>query len=137
MMKTILHLDGLKHWTPLSKGKILCKNVRLTNFGDIYPFVTVFPDAENVFIDSCNKNFVYYWADKSTFPNAKNLYLKSHPCESIVFRRKFESINVHEAYRRYVERWGGSNAHVVSDEEYDKLINSFTEIPYDFETDKE
>ena len=33
----------------------------------------------------CNKNFVFYWINKNIFPNAKQIYVSSHPCDYTSF----------------------------------------------------
>ena len=130
-MKTILYLNQRTHNWESIRGKIPCKNIHLTNFNDVKPFVgsAIFPDVENIFMDSCDGNFVNYWVNWLTFPNAKNLYLKSHFSDPKVLSQKFKSINVHEDFKTYADHWPRSNARIITDAEYDQAVNSFTEIP--------
>lgn len=46
-----------------------------------------FPHAETLFVDECEKNFVYYNINTRYFPNVKTIYCNSHPCESMVLKR--------------------------------------------------
>jgi hypothetical protein len=46
-----------------------------------------FPVVENLFLLDCDKNFVFFWLNCSTFPNVKKIYLSSHPCDPNVFNR--------------------------------------------------
>lgn len=128
-MQTILRLHAHKHpWIKLQGKKILNKNILIKDYGDVHPFPGImFPLAENIFMDGCYKNFVYYWANKFTFPNAKKLYLRSHPCECDVLRRDFETINMTEDFSRYADRWGLANLYLMTDEEYSNLINSYND----------
>jgi len=106
-MQSILRLHARKHpWIKLRGKKILNRNILLTQYGDIHPFPGImFPLAENIFIDKCDKNFVYYWADKYTFPSARNLYLRARPCESEVLSRDFETMHMTNNFSRYADRW--------------------------------
>lgn len=100
-----------------------------------FPDPPVFNDAKYVYMDKCNKNFVYYWLDKETFPNVKKIYLDSHPCEPCVFKRF--SVGEHynpsgetplvlsENYKEYKTRWANDFDNVT--------INSPDEMMKDFE----
>jgi hypothetical protein len=69
------------------------KVVVLEGIGDIYPLAFKHDfQAEVVFVNNCDKNFVYYYANKGSFPNMKTLYLMSHPCEPYTLRQKVERI---------------------------------------------
>ena len=116
------------NWKDL-KGKVINnKNIILSRYGDIHPFSNgpVF-NCENLIMEGCDKNFVYYWMNQQTFPNAKNVYLNSHPCDYDVLGRQFKNIYLHESYSRYKERWGGKNVKVISDKDYESLINTYEE----------
>ena len=59
------------------------KCIVLKNYGDTTirsKFI-----CNKLFVIDCDKNFVYYTIHKGNFPNTKELYLASHPCDSIVF----------------------------------------------------
>jgi hypothetical protein len=56
--------------------------------GDIHPYDgPKFPDVEILVMNGCDKNFVYYWLNKRIFPNVKEIWLNSHPCDSSVLGR--------------------------------------------------
>ena len=70
-----------------------------------------FPEAETVFVIDCDKNFVYYYINKSELPKMRTLYLASHPCEYPVLNGH-QNINtkifLSKQFRTYFRRWGMS-----------------------------
>ena len=107
-MNRIAKISGSQSWRNLT-GKIV-KNrcVEILNCGDIHPYAKgpVFKGTLTVIINSCNKNFVYYWLHQRTFPDVINIYLLSHPCEPTVLRR-FPNSNIYLShdYQQYKTRW--------------------------------
>lgn len=89
-MKALL-ISGEQNWRVWNDlaGKIIHnKTIVLQDLGDIHPFQPgVVCKCETLFVDRCDKNFVYYWLGnqfhslEETFPNVKTVYLGSHPCE--------------------------------------------------------
>nr|URM61970.1 hypothetical protein [Mimivirus sp.] len=81
-MSKILRLNqSTIPWNYLPRGQI---HNRIVAFeGYYHESVSHYPifNAETVFVDACDKNFVYFWIGKYMFPKIKNLYLASHPCE--------------------------------------------------------
>lgn len=105
-------------WNALKKKRINNKVVILGNFGDIHPFRNgpVFM-AETVYIEWCDKNFIYYWIDETTFPHAKELYLMAHPCEPETLWREFNHIYLTERFFQYKQRWAPEQDNVTMMEE--------------------
>jgi hypothetical protein len=132
-MKRVLRLYGNKiigktptDWHALAGKRILNGNVYLGGFGDIQPFPNspVFT-AEKVVMDLCDKNFVYYWFNKETFPNIKNIYLASHPCEPSVLRNN-EDINIFllDRFSKYAGRWAPDRyIRVITRDELDYVLS--------------
>lgn len=112
-------------WRDLQGKKIHNKSVILTKYGDIHPFADgpVFA-CNNLVLDECDKNFLAYWLNKTTFPNAKNIYIKSHPCDRYVLNHEFEKVYLHEQYKRYKDRWWPllDNISVINDGDYEQFL---------------
>ncbi len=118
-----------KSWEDLKGKTVVNESVVLARYGDIRPFANgpVF-NCENLFVEECDENFVYYWVNQRTFPKAKNVYLNSHPCEFTVFLRKFEMIYLHESYRRHGHICDeGRNFKVISGSNYQLAISKYEE----------
>ena len=59
------------------KDKII---IMIEQCGDIHPFNSgpIFKGAEKILLLNCDKNFVFYWLNKRTFPNVKkHLFIES------------------------------------------------------------
>jgi hypothetical protein len=101
--------------------------VRLSNYGDVLTTrrKIVFL-ADVVFVEKCNRNFVYHWVNLMTFPNAKKLYLASDPCQADVLMRQFDHIYLHEKYAKYKEAWvkNGDWVTIISEETYIKELEA-------------
>ena len=110
-----LKLSGTNiRWDTLKRKRINNKVVILGEFGDIHPFKNgpIFM-AEKVYIEWCDKNFIYYWIDETTFPNAKEVYLMSHPCEPETLWRDFDHIYLTEQFWQYKERWAKDHDNIT------------------------
>lgn len=97
------------------RGKVVkSKRVIICDCGDIHPFSAgpVF-EAEHVRVESCDKNWVYYWLRPHTFPNVKHIELNSHPCERVVLsiwgemRSNGVTLQLDTRFASYKERWAG------------------------------
>lgn len=93
-------------WNSLNMKLVKNKTVILQGFGDLHPYKDG-PKflAEKLFVRRCDKNFVFYWINKQTFPNMKELYLLSHPCEPRVLRQNIPTIYLADNFHRYKKRW--------------------------------
>jgi len=122
---------GSEIWSDLN-GKIV-KNptVILQGFGDIHPYRSNEPRflANKIFIHNCDKNFVYYWVSKDIFPNIKELYLLSHPCEPCVLRQEIPYIYLANWFSRYKNRWADDRDNVILKDSAEMLdeMNSYKE----------
>jgi hypothetical protein len=102
----------------LLKSQIITnKHIIVQNIGDIclhsHP---IFPNAKEIIVRNCDKNYVYYHIDDRTFPNLKNLYLLSHPCEPsffIRFTKPEQKILLSNHYKEYKERWAKNRTDVI------------------------
>lgn len=117
-------------WKEL-QGKIISnKNVILTRYGDIYPFINVpIFECENLIIDECDKNFIAYWLNKQIFPNVRKVYIASCISDPHVLREtNFQEIYLHECNFPYKEKWWSNfnNIKLINDTDYQKIVNSYT-----------
>ncbi|XWV24712.1 hypothetical protein QJ856_gp1071 [Tupanvirus deep ocean] len=124
----VLSINTNNVWFGLNKKIIRNENIILEGFDDIYPYNggPVFM-ANKVFIMNCDKNFVYYWLDKSTFPNANTIYLCSHPCEPPVLSRKFNEIKLLDHYQCYKNRWAFDldNVKIITQKEINDELSKY------------
>ena len=105
----MLRIKG-KTWIQLQNQIIRQSVIDVVGCGDIHLFESPprFPRAEVIFMRDCDKNFVYYWLGKSTFPNVRKIYLDSHPCQYEVAHRFGEKVMLYmrkEYYNHYYGRW--------------------------------
>ena len=131
-MHRIARINGSLPWQNLTNKLVKNKCIEITNCGDIDRFRQgpVFHETETVFINHCNKNFVYYWLDKQTFPNVKKIYLSSHPCEYPVLRRFPESqIYLAHWFKNYRTRWADdlSNVIVIRGSQIEALLTQMSD----------
>lgn len=115
-------------WHDLQGKTIYNKNVVLSRYGDIHGFPEgpVFK-CENLVLDQCDKNFLCYWLHKQTFPNVKQIFIGSHPCDHYVLPRNFQEIHLHERFKRYKDRWWShlDNIKTIFDSDYNKILESY------------
>ncbi|BCS83515.1 hypothetical protein QLL95_gp0608 [Cotonvirus japonicus] len=124
-MKRALHLKNREmNWCDFTNKKIYNDIVILDGYPGINPTIKPYFTCKTLFVDSCDKNFVYYFIDKSSFPFVKNLYLGSHPCEPEVLWRKFDNIYLLDKYSTYKERWSKNNDNIkiISDTDFIKEL---------------
>lgn len=103
-MKTKSIVNGDKIWKVLNGKQILNKNIEILNCYDDHLYIKgpIFPEAEKIFISACDKKFIYHWLSNSTFPNAKEIYLMSHPYDSsTLYRFPKSKLYLSENYHRY------------------------------------
>lgn len=72
--------------TPFHYGVILNKTLIISECYNSF-LTSTFPNVETLFLDKCEKNFVYYNVNTHYFPNVKTIYCNSHPCEGQVLQR--------------------------------------------------
>jgi hypothetical protein len=114
-LNPIVIIDGSEQWNSFKGKTIINKTIHITNMGDLHPYVdgVSFPNTVTIFLTHCDKNFVYYWLNKTTFPNVKTIYLRCHPCEHDVLHRFPESnIYLSDYYSIYKDRWAPENNNV-------------------------
>lgn len=115
-------------WKKLAGKKVFNKNVHLMHYGDIHPFENnpIFL-AETLIVSDNSRLFIFYWINKTTFPNVKNLYLFNHPCEREVLRREFDNIYLTDIYERYVSYVNlTNNIKLVPFQKLGNLLKTFT-----------
>ena len=88
-----------------------------------------------LFLDACDKNFVYSWLNKDTFPNLQTVYLASHPCEPEILNRQFNEFYLHDKYEHYKKRWtlNPNNVKIISNNDYIKELSKYLEEEISFE----
>lgn len=101
----------------LSSKVIFTERVIIRNMGDLlmknHP---VFPVTKQVIVTECDKNYIYYHLSDTVFPNVSNVYLYSHPCEPVFFRRfnkPHQRILLSDVYKRYKNEWAPDNDNVI------------------------
>jgi hypothetical protein len=95
----ILRITNTTDFVNLKDTRPSALLVRFSNIGDVHPFGNLcFPNAETIVIVDCNKNFTYYWLTPKIFPNVKEIYLMSHPCDYCVCSR-FTNVSFYLASR--------------------------------------
>lgn len=134
-------ITGRKEWLSVEDKSITAKLVVLDKMGDIHP-LEVKPtfDCENLIVDSCDKNFVYYWIDSNIFINVKNIFLLAHPCEPQFFSRWYTiqkyyptrtipNIFLAYPYERYKNRWANNmeNVNILNEDDV-KFLRTKLEI---------
>src|SRR5688572_20478255 len=99
-------------WNSLNNKIVKNNCIDFYQIGDIHPVYSRINKppiflAEKIYLRYCDKNFIYKWMDKSTFPQAKEIYLFSHPCDYGVMDRfpSTTQIYLDELYRGYKWRW--------------------------------
>lgn len=88
----------------------------------------------NVFLDNCDKNFVFHWFTPKMFGAFITAYIGSHPCDPrTLVRFPLEAtrshIFLHENFRGYKARWFADveRIQVISAEHYDGLLKNALE----------
>lgn len=124
-MYKIAELCGKKHqFDTLSKSIIKNKIISIKNFANEHPTENgpVFK-SELVFIDKCDKNFIYYWLNKKTFPNAQCIYLACHPCDDVVFKR---NLTIKLVDNDFTKRWQKyiPAVNIIKESHYNYLLNN-------------
>jgi hypothetical protein len=75
-------------WHGLKNKCITNEWIHINKCGDIWPFKNgPVIKSKNIFITDCDKNFVRYWLNTDTFPNAKNIFLDITPLEPRILSR--------------------------------------------------
>lgn len=105
----------------LKSQKVSCKNLFLTGLSDpsiFYPPLSkrIF-HTENLVLDGCDKNFIYYWLTPRIFPHVKDVFLFSHPCENSVihrFKGTLPRFHTNSRNMRYINNYEGD---IISTEE--------------------
>jgi hypothetical protein len=115
----ITRIVGNQAWKSFTGKYIMNKKIVIRKCVDIHPYKDgpVFNCAETIFMDECDKNFVYYWLNEKTFPAIEKVYLLSHPCDPQVFRRFSQSpktiIYLSDDFGQYKERWAKKQDNII------------------------
>lgn len=113
------------------RGLVLNENfVCVESIGNIGPFNDgPIINCKTLILNDCDKNFIYHWNNRKTFPIVENIFLLSHPCEYDVFHRWGEqpqvNIFISPQYQRYIDKWAHNvkNIYLLSQNDHNKLIN--------------
>ena len=120
LSSSIKIITGSKDWEKYNEKIIDNKVTVINNMPDLHPYnngVTI--KSSTVVVNMCNKNFVYYWINKKTFPNVKDIFLFSHPCEQTFFKRWYTEKNTPNIYLcnsfgRYKDMWASEMDNVCT-----------------------
>lgn len=110
----------------LNNKVVLNKNLHIAGFGDVKPAEGSLLLAETVFVENCDKNFVFNWMNKHYFPQLRTLFLASHPCEPMVLNQDY-NIYLLDRFRRYGERWGNPHHPIatITKDEFNSLLSNY------------
>lgn len=88
--------------------------------------------SKHIFVEGCDKNYVYYYVNHTNFPNLEELYLMSHPCEpNTLWRFYNKKVYLSDFYKNYKKRWAPENENLIilSHDEMLNMLNSYKEEP--------
>lgn len=134
-MNKIGRIIGSESWLKLKSGYVHNKIIDIKKCGDIHAQVRpCFIGTQTVFLSDCNKNFVFYWLDRITFPNIKTIYLSNHPCEYTVlhrFKRSNCNFYLNDRFKFHKPEWDADLRHIIliSDDKIRSLLNELSEEP--------
>lgn len=100
---------------------------------DARRIVDRFPFTKTVFFDNIGYKFLYHNMTPSKFPKVNEIYLNSHPGESLVVHRFSQRPNLNlyitsEYYNRYFGKWWDKNnpyIKEISDTDYNDIVESY------------
>lgn len=91
-------------WRYLIEGKTLPKNYCFYKFGDSFIDGT-FPGVEIIGFYACDKNFTFYNAIPSRFPDAKLFIILGHPAEhKLQYRLVNHKVIIEDSYKRFFDQ---------------------------------
>lgn len=112
MKRGVLRIAVLDQHTQWNATTRISSDVTILNgLGDIHPFrYGPLIKSDVVFFHRCDKNFIFYWMTrKDVFPNLKEVYLNSHPCDPRIVRAMFITPairwNITDYWWHYIPRW--------------------------------
>ncbi len=82
-----------------------CSDVSGYNLSDGQSCGLAFPNAKEIVLTSCDKNFTYALLYRRNFPQLRQIYLRSHPCDPLVFYRFFGSERRNKVKWTVSQRW--------------------------------
>ncbi|AIT54996.1 hypothetical protein MEL_383 [Melbournevirus] len=124
----VLEVYNTNRWVRRKDGeKMPGLNVLLKGIHSHIHVNQKFPICKRLFAQKCEKNFFYHQVSIRNFPNVRELWIGSHPCEGKVFYEGFPKIFITEEYAHYAKRWAPKDCDytVVTQEEFDKVVASF------------
>lgn len=131
-----------ENWEILENKKIDTKVVVIEKMENICPTVLKPKfNSEIVIVRNCDKNFVYHCVKPNIFPNAKNIFMLSHPCEPEFFKCWYNlnesdtsktrpNIFLSNNYETYKNRWASEmeNVVILNDNNIKILNNKIIEL---------
>jgi hypothetical protein len=118
----------------------LNKNIRISSQKHMFTNI-FFPDAETLFMDDCNKEFVFYNFRKHIFPRIETLFINCNPGKFDTLHRfaDKEEYNVFitsDLYKKFSGKWWDKNIDYIkeiSHDNYSEVLNSFCEVEPTFQ----
>jgi len=109
------------------KAKITNSCILFHGLGDIHPLDVraTFPNARQVILEQCDKNFTYYWLTSRIFPSVTEVFLAGSPCDPLVLTR-FPVIHLLERHAIYRKTWLNDRVKVMTDETYQKMSEQWS-----------
>ena len=114
--------------------------VKISNVKHMFTNV-FFPNVDTLFLDKCNKHFVFYNLHQHIFPNLKILYINSHPGKFATVHRfaKEDEYIVYitpKLYHNFFGKWWDENfkyIREISDTDYANYLNNLEKVQPIFE----
>ena len=131
-MNNITIISRNTHFRKLFGKFVYNENVAFRWCGDIKPtkYGPIFSNCKIVFVDNCDKNFVYYWINKRRFPNINSIYIfDTHPCDSEVVNRFYDTRIKFYLCCEYKCRWDKDSDDVIllNSDKMKSLLSSYNE----------
>ncbi|AKI80579.1 hypothetical protein QJ850_gp120 [Acanthamoeba polyphaga mimivirus] len=120
-MKRALYLNKRYiPWGVLNHKTLKNETVVLEKYNEINSSIGPVFHCKNLFVDSCDKDFVYFFINKKFFPNVRKLYLASNPCSPEVLWRDFDTIYLTEIFSHYKNQWANNykNVKIIPNNEF-------------------
>ncbi len=129
-MSRILKMNGRRQmWSQLQNEIILNNTVHINGFEGIGGMNRPVFMCRKLFVDNCDKNFIYYRLNKYSFPNVRELWLASHPTDPEVIHRPFDKIYLLDQYKYLQRYWAPRNTDIESVSYGRYLVELFAYYP--------
>lgn len=97
----------------------------------------LFPDAKILFLNNCDKNFMYYNMNRKIFPKVEKIFSNSHPYDYSLMSSfgnnnpEYVRYITPRSYRHHLHRWWEEYAEYIQEityENYEAYFNTFDQV---------